>query len=78
MNVVCDAVEQGAGEALAGEDRSPFLEGLGMTMGYLYKPMVYIPALSNLSSRLDNSVRGMALSFARPDAPNFVRLAAAV
>ena len=27
MNVVCDAVEQGAGEALAGEDRSPFLEG---------------------------------------------------
>ena len=25
--MVCDAVEQGAGEALAGEDRSPFLEG---------------------------------------------------
>ncbi len=76
--MVGDAVEQRAGEALAGEHRRPFLEGLGMRVSYYYKSRPYIPALSNLSSRLDNFVRGMALNFARPDAANFVRLAAAV
>ena len=76
--MVSDAVEPRAGEALAGEHRRPFLEGLYMPMNTLYKPMAYIPVLSNLSSRLDNSVRGMALNFAIPDAVNFVRLAAAV
>ena len=34
--MVGDAVEQRAGEALAGEDRRPFLEGLGTPMNYLY------------------------------------------
>ena len=76
--MVGDAVEQGAGEALAGEDGGPFLEGLDIPIYYADKPTSYIPSLSNLSSRLDNSVRGMTLNFAIPDAANFVRLAAAV
>ena len=76
--MVGDAVEQGAGEALAGEDGGPFLEGLDITMNYHGKSLAYIPSLSNLSSRLDNLVPGMARSFAIPDAANFVRLAAAV
>ena len=76
--MVGDAVEQRAGEALAGEHRRPFLEGLDIPIDYVDKPTYYIPSLSNLSSRLDNSVRGMTLNFAIPDAANFVRLAAAV
>ena len=59
-------------------DVAAALVELGMTMNYCYKSLSYVPSLSNLSSRLDNSVPGMALNFARPDAANVVRLAAAV
>ena len=41
--MVSDAVEQRAGEALAGEHRRPFLEGLDMPICYVDKSRSYVP-----------------------------------
>ena len=78
-------LEQWREKAIGGIDASlkqrkgdPVQAELDSAMNYGYKPTSYIPSLSNLSERLDNSVRGMALNIATPDAANFVRLAAAV